>query len=217
MTIIASCGHEVRDIDDLFDLQLKEYHRDNTPCITYGVYCESCAIQKEEDGCVIHNKKEECDWLEMPHDAILSKSSLHERAIAFSENKDIPAELASFASDVRKYLEISSDFMLISIKIDTCNEFTLSIGDSAVTGIGKVQFVSISDAILALNSARITWVRPLKIYTPDGLYQVSEEDTDNYLFFIRFCHDAALALNDGEKEFHKTDGTYSLSVSIEYK
>jgi hypothetical protein len=63
-------------------------------------------------------------------------------------------------------------------------------------------------------SAKISWVRPIKAHTPDGLYLVNSDDTDHCSFYVKMCHSAAIAMNDGEMKYHKKDGPYLLTVEV---
>lgn len=209
VTVNTTCGHIVHSIDDLFDLQIKGYDDSGKPCIIYGCYCKHCADVHVSTGMIISCKREEEEWMSS---SSRTPTDVYSLASDYSRSDD--PVLRDFAKMVCKYIESSvSKTAKVSVKIDTDNAFTVSLNDDInITGVGKVEYDSIEDAILALNSAKITWVRPFKAHTPDGLYEVDETDYEHYSFFIQYCQTAALSLLDNGIPYSKIDGPYSLNV-----
>ena len=65
MTITASCGHTVKDYDDLIQCALARYDRMDDRCIHYALYCESCYKQEQKEGNVLYTELDEKEWLEL--------------------------------------------------------------------------------------------------------------------------------------------------------
>lgn len=210
MGIIASCGHHVESVDVLFDLQVKGHDAYGNPCMTFGVYCKECADNLEQNNQIIYNRYDEQEWL--MSEAQQEQPDLYTLAKDLAKCPDV--FIAAFAKRVCDFISQHSTHQ-VTIMVDTNSAFTLLLGDSTITGIGKVEFPSVDDALMALNSAKIVWVRPIKAHTPDGLYLVNEDDYDHCYFFIHHCQTAALSLLDGTPSFDKVDGSYSLSVLVE--
>ncbi len=212
--IIATCGHKVDDIDSLYDLQLQDYTSDGDKCISYVVFCKDCADQYEKEGLVIHTKEEESTWLQSPPVSSIEIPLLeHARELSFSTD----VVISSFAKRVVSYIEASTESSILEILIDTDNSFTLLLGnDASVTGIGKMQFKTPEEAIFALEHASITWVRPIKAYTPDGPYTVDSDDQVHFAFVINMCMYVASMIRSGNYDFIDTYGPYRISVSLSH-
>lgn len=210
MSIVTTCGHAVSSIDDLFDLQLKGHEYDGTPCVVYGCYCECCAQDHADRGMVISTLAEQESWLAT--NSISRKYDLISEALALMHHAD--PRISEFAKQVHDHLNSPKDPRVV-VCINTAEAFTLLLNDtSSITGMGTIEFRSVDDAIVALNGASITWVRPIKVHTPDGEYRVDFDDVDHYSFFIQYCYGAALALLDGNTSFTKVDGAFSISVEL---
>ena len=63
MTVIATCGHAVKDLDDLVDLSLASYARDGGRAVSFVSYCSECAELARRDGEVLYDQGEENKWL----------------------------------------------------------------------------------------------------------------------------------------------------------
>ena len=212
MTLIASCGHSVNDIDDLVDLQFKGIDASGKRCISYGCFCQECADQYDLSGKVIHNKEEENEWLSCCGQSELYSSEVIEYAKNFLSHSD--PEVIKFANFVIEKYGVTSN-KTVTVRIDTANEFTLAMGSSSViTGVGKLIFDDIPSAIGALNGAVITWVKPFNVHTPDGIYAVSETDTEQYEFFVNYCRSAAIVLSEGGTKFTKISTPFSICVEV---
>ena len=66
-TVIGTCGHELRGVDDNM-LTIKDHFNDYDEwkikrCIAYVCVCDWCAKRYEKDGIVLHNAQEEKEWL----------------------------------------------------------------------------------------------------------------------------------------------------------
>ena len=61
--IIASCGHPVESIDDLYDVAVATYDRQGDRCILHGSLCFQCMIEYESQGLILHGAGEENKWL----------------------------------------------------------------------------------------------------------------------------------------------------------
>ena len=68
MSITLSCCHKVEEFEDGVSLALKDqaidFEEDKlVRSISYGEYCKECAAEYEKLDCILHNEKEEEDWL----------------------------------------------------------------------------------------------------------------------------------------------------------
>lgn len=63
MTVIATCGHAVEDLDDLIHLSLASYARDASRAVSFVCYCSACADRARRDGEVLYDQGEENKWL----------------------------------------------------------------------------------------------------------------------------------------------------------
>lgn len=63
MTIIATCGHEVEDVDDLVNTALRGYTRKNERCIDFVTLCADCYAEYKTDDMVLYTHKDELTWL----------------------------------------------------------------------------------------------------------------------------------------------------------
>ena len=63
MTITASCGHKVDDIDDLHNVSVREYARDWSNAVSYKSVCQECLDWNYKQNLLLKNEKEELEWL----------------------------------------------------------------------------------------------------------------------------------------------------------
>ena len=63
--IVATCGHEVEDFDDLHHLAFRDTDRECKPCISYGSYCKECAVYFENEGVTLSESEVENFWEEV--------------------------------------------------------------------------------------------------------------------------------------------------------
>lgn len=63
MTIIATCGHEVSDFDQLRHATIKGYSRDCTRCLEHVSLCSSCYKMHQTEHAVLYTKEQENQWL----------------------------------------------------------------------------------------------------------------------------------------------------------
>ena len=65
--IIASCGHEVQDLDGLVHVRYGDWDCDPRagfePCIVYAVFCRECAADKKHD--FLRSSADEAMWLSL--------------------------------------------------------------------------------------------------------------------------------------------------------
>ncbi len=196
LAITTTCGHVVRSIDDVFDLQVKGYDEVGNRIVSYECCCHQCANEKELGGEIIHNQHEEYEWVNGISDDPQNTLIDYAKRLISHSDKDV----ASFASRVYTLLEHNNnDHKLVVARIDTNNEFTLSIKDSLITGVGKVLFGSITEAILCLNSAHVTWKK-------DNISQLES--------FLQYCSDAAFSIKQGNKSFVRQDSSYMLTLEV---
>lgn len=210
MTIVTTCGHLVDSIDSLFDLQLKGFSPSGEKCIIYGCYCAECAQKYIENGEVIENSREEYEWVSSPTKSLPPLASM---ATTFFNHSD--GAVAEFSRQVYNDLTIQKTPVGVKVTINTASAFSVLFNDEiVVTGVGKVIFNSINDAVISLSGAKITWVRPIKSHIPNGPNLVNSNDVDHCAFFIQYCRDAAMALLQGYPTFDKQDGEYQMSVAV---
>ena len=196
MTIVTNCGHIVPTIDDVFDLQLKGYDHEGKRIVVYQCFCSKCADEKEINNEIIHNQQEESDWLNGISDE--PKNTLVDYAVKLMHHHE--KEVAFFAEKVYKFIELSNnDKKIVVVRVDTNDEFTLSLKDSLITGVGKVIFGSISEAIICLSSAHATW---------------RKDSVVSYDTFLQYCIDAASALRNGSTSFIKQDSSFMLTIEV---
>lgn len=196
MAITTTCGHLVGSIDDVFDLQVKAYDEFGKRIVSYECCCQFCANEKELGDELIHTQQEEYEWLNGVSDDPNKTLIDYAKRLISHDDKDV----ASFASRVYTLLEHNNnDHKLVVVRIDTNNEFTLSIKDSLITGVGKVLFGSITEAILCLNSAHVTW---------------KKDNTNQFEYFLQYCSDAANSLKKGNKSFTRQDSSYMLTLEV---
>lgn len=198
MAITTTCNHIVNSIDDVFDLQIKGYDDKGNRVVLYQCFCNQCAKEKELNNEIIYNQSDEISWL--------SGVSEDPQATLFTRAKDLTYHddpvVSSFAASVLGYIETSiNDNKIVTVRIDTNDDFTLSFKDVLITGVGKVILGSISEAITCLNSAHITWMKD------PSTYDISE-------VFLQYCCDASTALRNGQTSFVKQDSTLMLTVEV---
>ena len=63
MTIIASCGHKVEDIDDLHNVAIKDYARNFSKAVSYMSICQKCLEFYKKENLLLNTEKEELEWL----------------------------------------------------------------------------------------------------------------------------------------------------------
>lgn len=196
MTIVTNCGHVVQSIDDVFDLQIKGYDDEGKRIVVYQCFCSACADEKELNNEIIHNQQEEYEWLNGFSDD--PKNTLIDYAVKLMQHPE--KEVSSFAEKVHKFIELSNnDKKIVVVRVDTNDEFTLSLKDSLITGVGKVIFGSISEAIICLSSAHATW---------------RKDNIVSYDTFLQYCIDAASALRNGKTSFIKQDSSFMLTIEV---
>jgi len=61
--IIATCGHQVDDVDELVNCSLTEYSREGDRAIAYVSYCKMCYEEACKGGYVLYDEGEENKWL----------------------------------------------------------------------------------------------------------------------------------------------------------
>ena len=197
MAITTTCEHIVHSIDDVYDLQIKGYNEIGDRVVLYQCFCIDCANEKIFGNEVIHNQQEEYDWINgISEDPLSTLLECANKLKKYPDN-----EVSSFASRVSKLIESNNnDHKLVVVRIDTNDDFTLSLKDSLVTGVGKIIFGSITEAILCLNSAHITWQK--------------DKNTNLCYTFLQFCNDASLSLKQGNTSFVKQDSSFMLTVEV---
>lgn len=62
-SITGSCGHEFKDDEKGNELTIKENDREGNKCIAYVYVCDECASEYEQVNIVLHNTKEENDYV----------------------------------------------------------------------------------------------------------------------------------------------------------
>lgn len=63
MTIIASCGHEVKNFDALHHVSIKDYARDFTKCVKHMSICSTCLRLHQTEHAILYSKEAENEWL----------------------------------------------------------------------------------------------------------------------------------------------------------
>jgi len=61
--IIGTCGHEITLLNVKQGLLIKEYTRKAERCIASIAVCPECQERYEAEGVILHNKREEEEWL----------------------------------------------------------------------------------------------------------------------------------------------------------
>ena len=64
MTIIATCGHEIPEVDDQYSITCKERTREGERCLSYEVVCLKCQKLFREWDLILDTEAEEQAWLE---------------------------------------------------------------------------------------------------------------------------------------------------------
>ena len=62
MTIIATCGHEIPDFDEKYNITRKGYTREGERCLVHAVICTVCKHYRYE-GDILDTEEEERVWL----------------------------------------------------------------------------------------------------------------------------------------------------------
>lgn len=209
--ISTTCGHFVKSIDDLYDLQVKGYDEHMNRTIHYGCYCKACADMLDSTSQIIHNMDELKTWLNTTNlneqeGLILDMA----KSMLSYKNKNV----VNFANIVIDYLNAKDvNQKHYVIKINTNTDFTLTIGEVSITGIGKLETNGKKDAIDALRNSSITWVKPVKSHMPGNAIIVREDDFHLCKFFVEYCIEAAKRIEDGETAFIIGHDNYVLEVS----
>lgn len=68
MTIYASCGHVVEDMDDMYDVSVKGDTGCGAPCINYKSVCLSCYNLYKEQDMLLCNEEDEKAWMSSGED-----------------------------------------------------------------------------------------------------------------------------------------------------
>jgi rRNA maturation endonuclease Nob1 len=66
MSIIATCGHTVQEIEDTLDIATKEWTINEDgwqKAIGYKTVCKTCYQEYKKNGALIDSEAEEFDWL----------------------------------------------------------------------------------------------------------------------------------------------------------
>ena len=66
MAIIGSCGHQVENFDDLYQISTKAWEVTEegwVRAIHYSSVCKECKKEYKEEGYILESTKEEYDWL----------------------------------------------------------------------------------------------------------------------------------------------------------
>lgn len=63
MTIHLSCGHEVQDMTDGFDVSPADYDELGEACVVYAWVCGSCRDLAHREGRLLYDQGEENKWL----------------------------------------------------------------------------------------------------------------------------------------------------------
>jgi hypothetical protein len=66
MSIIASCGHKVQEIEDTYNIATKEWTIGEDgwqKAIGYKTVCKDCYEEYKKNGALIDSEAEEFDWL----------------------------------------------------------------------------------------------------------------------------------------------------------
>lgn len=61
--IVASCGHRVEHVSDLWDSTLRAYDRVGNRAVEYASLCKPCRDQAVANGDVLYDQGEENKWL----------------------------------------------------------------------------------------------------------------------------------------------------------
>lgn len=208
--IQTTCGHYVKSIDDIYDLQVKAYDAHMNRIVNYGCYCKACAEALEKSSQIIHTIEELQTWT--------NSTSLNEKealilGLAKSMLQYKNKNVNQFASLVIEYLnnKDANDKKYV-VKVNTNSDFTLTIGEVSITGIGKIEFTGKQEAIQALTGASITWVKPVKSHMPGDVYIIREDDIHLCKFFVEYCSDAAKKIETGETSISIKSNNYLLEV-----
>lgn len=202
--ILAECGHEVGSVSQLHEVKMKAVNPDDTPTVDAKVLCPECYDYVIHSGLALRSRKEEYEWLYPANEDLLSMA----KRLSISHTDP---EVMEFASLVIQHMTTNSQGN-VTCYIDTANDFTLHINGSNITGVGKIRFVDVEEAIEQLTLAKIVWVRPVSVYLPDG---ESICDDSMFSFFIRRCKEAAASISDGKPYHVLSDGQYRLTVNFE--
>lgn len=62
--ITLTCGHQIHDIDEAVNANIKGWTREHTPCVDYVIYCVECWSKALDRGDVLLSHDEEIEWLE---------------------------------------------------------------------------------------------------------------------------------------------------------
>lgn len=72
MTIIASCGHTLKEIEGVgVSCSLKGLTRANEPCIMFVSYCFACYEYAVAEGIVLYTEEHERAWMNGEEDDTL--------------------------------------------------------------------------------------------------------------------------------------------------
>jgi hypothetical protein len=63
MTIIASCGHEIKNYDEGRMCGLREFNRSGDHVVCFRFVCAKCFNTYAEEGMLITNIEEEQEWI----------------------------------------------------------------------------------------------------------------------------------------------------------
>lgn len=66
MSIIATCGHKVEDIEETHNISTKEWEIDHEgwhKAIAYKTVCKTCYEEYKKNNAILETEAEETDWL----------------------------------------------------------------------------------------------------------------------------------------------------------
>lgn len=64
-TYPTTCGHQVYDKDNLFDVSLRAYTRHNARCVDFVRLCKECYTLYKVENLVLYTERERSLWLKM--------------------------------------------------------------------------------------------------------------------------------------------------------
>ena len=125
--LTLSCGHDVDDLDNAYDIQVKSTDGNGNRSVEYVVVCGECALWYQEQELILRNTEEVAEWLGGSIQSLVDELSDHPDP-RVRELCRLAGEMAANES--------------FSLHIDNLSSFTTVIGGQVITGIGKLVYHS---------------------------------------------------------------------------
>jgi hypothetical protein len=204
------CGHSCHDF---YEVSLKNVDASGNREIIHQTVCQDCFDQLAGEGKIILTRKAAIEWLgdiEVTTDVSiidLARSNI-------DSTDDVICQLARYIVNIHDNKNDNGYELYVS----TGGYFTVEIADQKIHESGHIWCSTPDDVIIALDGARITKNKPIKLVSCNGEYTLDENETEHYRYFIDVCREAAVSILDyPNKDYMFKDALVQLKVTINHE